>query len=99
MPDYYAHSKKGVLPSEWQPLDQHLKKVADFARKFADDFGARDWGCLVQMSIKQEESQKMWILCVYHVIFIICKESMNLSQIESPNQSFDCSLIKREAYE
>jgi len=43
---FYAHSKEGKPPSEWQPLDQHLKNVAELARKFADDFGAGDWGYL-----------------------------------------------------
>jgi CRISPR-associated endonuclease/helicase Cas3 len=46
MPDYYAHSKQGRPPSEWQPLEEHLKNVAELARKFADSFGAGDWGYL-----------------------------------------------------
>jgi CRISPR-associated endonuclease/helicase Cas3 len=47
--DYYAHSKEGKPPSEWQPLDQHLKNVAGLARKFADSFGAGDWGYLARL--------------------------------------------------
>jgi CRISPR-associated endonuclease/helicase Cas3 len=46
MPEYYAHSKEGSPPSEWQPLEEHLKNVAEIARKFADSFGAGDWGYL-----------------------------------------------------
>ena len=43
---YYAHSVEGKPPSEWQPLDEHLKNVAEKARSFAEAFGAGDWGCL-----------------------------------------------------
>ena len=43
---YYAHSLEEKLPSEWQPLEEHLKNVAEKARFFADDFGAGDWGYL-----------------------------------------------------
>jgi len=42
MPDYYAHSKEGKPPSEWPPLDGHLKNVAEMAREFADIFGTDD---------------------------------------------------------
>ena len=44
--EYYAHSKEGEPPSEWQPLDEHLKNVAKMARSFAEGFGAGDWGYL-----------------------------------------------------
>ena len=40
---YYAHSLEGRPPSEWQPLEEHLKNVAGMARSFADVFGADDW--------------------------------------------------------
>ena len=43
---YYAHSLEGKPPSEWQPLEEHLKNVAEMARSFADAFGAGDWGYL-----------------------------------------------------
>jgi len=43
---YYAHSLDGKPPSGWQPLEEHLKNVAEMARSFADDFGAGDWGYL-----------------------------------------------------
>jgi len=42
----YAHSLEGKPPSEWQPLDEHLKNVAEMARSFAKPFGAGDWGYL-----------------------------------------------------
>jgi len=28
MPDYYAHSKEGKPPSEWQPLEEHRSNNA-----------------------------------------------------------------------
>lgn len=43
---YYAHSLGGKPPSEWQPLEKHLKNVAKLSRSFADAFGAGDWGYL-----------------------------------------------------
>ena len=46
MPDYYAHSKPGKSPSEWEPLEEHLKHVADLATEFASVFGAGTWGKL-----------------------------------------------------
>ena len=43
MPEkYYAHSLPGRPPSEWQPLETHLKNVAELARGFADCFGVGD---------------------------------------------------------
>jgi hypothetical protein len=39
---YYAHSLEGKFPSEWQPLEEHLKNVAEMARCFADAFCAGD---------------------------------------------------------
>lgn len=43
---YYAHTKEGMPPVEWQPLEEHLKGVAKKARLFAEAFGAGDWGYL-----------------------------------------------------
>lgn len=44
---YYAHSLPGRPKEEWQLLEDHLKNVAELARKFAEDFGAGEWGYLV----------------------------------------------------
>ncbi len=38
--EYYAHSREGRPPEEWQPLEEHLKNVAELARKFAEEFNA-----------------------------------------------------------
>jgi len=43
---YYAHSLVGKQSSDWQPLEEHLKNVAEKARSFAEKFDARDWGYL-----------------------------------------------------
>jgi len=43
---YYAHTKKGRPPEEWQELEVHLKNVAEVARSFAEVFGAGEWGYL-----------------------------------------------------
>jgi len=43
---YYAHSLEGKPPSDWQPLEEHLKNVAEMARSFAKTFGAGEWGYL-----------------------------------------------------
>lgn len=43
---FYAHSLPNRPPEEWQPLDQHLKNVADLAAHFAQPFGGQDWARL-----------------------------------------------------
>jgi len=40
---YYAHSLDGRPPSEWQPLEEHLKNVAQKAEKCAAKFQSADW--------------------------------------------------------
>ncbi len=47
---YYAHSLEGKPPSEWQPLEEHLKNVAEMSRLFGDSFDAGDWGYLAGLS-------------------------------------------------
>lgn len=42
----YAHSLAGRPQSEWEPLSRHLEKGAELAARFADEFGAADWGRL-----------------------------------------------------
>jgi hypothetical protein len=40
---YYAHSVPGEPPDKWQPLEEHLKNVAELAKSFAKDFNSGDW--------------------------------------------------------
>ena len=41
---HFAHTTTDGRP--WEPLEDHLREVADLAGKFADAFGAKDWGHL-----------------------------------------------------
>jgi len=60
---FYAHSLEGKPPSEWQPLEEHLKNVAEMARSFAESFNAGDWGYLAglwhDIGKYSDEFQKM----------------------------------------
>lgn len=44
MSAFYAHSLAGRPSSEWEPLEEHLQRVADLAARFAAKFDAADWG-------------------------------------------------------
>ena len=44
--EFYAHSRDGKPPKDWHRLEDHLKKVTEMARAFADTFNAGDWGYL-----------------------------------------------------
>jgi len=39
----YAHSKEGCPPAEWQPLEDHLRQVAEMAAGFATSFQSAEW--------------------------------------------------------
>ncbi|VGO22961.1 CRISPR-associated endonuclease Cas3'' [Pontiella sulfatireligans] len=43
---YYAHSKEGAPPADWQPLEEHLESVAKLAAEFAEPFGGEEWARL-----------------------------------------------------
>ncbi len=43
---YYAHSKDGAPPEDWQPLEEHLEQVSQLAAQFADPFGGKEWAHL-----------------------------------------------------
>jgi len=47
--EYYAHSKENEPPENWQPLDEHLKNVADLAAEFAKPFGGEQWARLAAL--------------------------------------------------
>ena len=44
---YFAHSLPEKPIKEWQLLEDHLKKVAEMAGRFADQFGAKAWAQLL----------------------------------------------------
>ena len=41
---FYAHTRPGLPPSQWETLSIHLDKVAETTAMFADVFGAKSWG-------------------------------------------------------
>jgi len=43
---YFAHSIEGRPTNEWQPLEEHLRNVAELAAEFAKPFGGEEWGYL-----------------------------------------------------
>lgn len=43
---YYAHSLQGQPVEKWEPLEDHLELVADYAENFAKAFGSGPWGRL-----------------------------------------------------
>ena len=44
---YYAHSLEGRPPSEWQPLEEHLRNVAELAKNHAEKIGMGNYGELL----------------------------------------------------
>ncbi|PNU21070.1 CRISPR-associated helicase/endonuclease Cas3 [Geothermobacter hydrogeniphilus] len=44
--EFYAHSTDSPDKEDWQPLEEHLRGVAELAEKFSAAFGAGDWGRL-----------------------------------------------------
>ena len=46
MDQFYAHSTDSENKSDWQPLEEHLKNVAEMVWSFVMAFGAGDWGYL-----------------------------------------------------
>jgi CRISPR-associated endonuclease/helicase Cas3 len=45
-PRFFAHTKPGAPEEAWEPLSDHLTKVADLAAEFAAPFGAEEWARL-----------------------------------------------------
>ncbi|MFH0953242.1 MAG: CRISPR-associated helicase Cas3' [Verrucomicrobiota bacterium] len=41
--EFYAHSREGKPPEEWQKLDEHLRAVSAKARDFASSFQSSEW--------------------------------------------------------
>ena len=46
MPEFFAHSLENRPISEWQPLEEHLRNVAELAAEFASPFGGEEWARL-----------------------------------------------------
>jgi CRISPR-associated endonuclease/helicase Cas3 len=43
---FYAHSLEGEPPEKWHELEEHLRRVAEVAAGFADEFAAAEWAYL-----------------------------------------------------
>jgi CRISPR-associated endonuclease/helicase Cas3 len=46
---FFAHTRPGAPEAEWEPLDEHLRKVANLAARFAEPFGGQDWARLAAL--------------------------------------------------
>ncbi len=57
---YYAHSLEGRPPKEWQPLEEHLKNVADLAAEFAGVFGGEKFAAPAGGSHDIGKGTKAW---------------------------------------
>lgn len=44
--DFFAHSRSDSNRETWEPLEDHLRRVASLAREFAAVFDSGDWGFL-----------------------------------------------------
>jgi len=38
---FYAHTKDNEPPDRWQPLEDHLGRVTELARSFAEEYGIK----------------------------------------------------------
>jgi hypothetical protein len=48
--EFYAHSRDGKPPEDWQRLGDHLNEVAEKVRVFANEFNACDWAYLAGLT-------------------------------------------------
>ncbi len=60
MNEYYAHSLAGEPPEKWQPLEEHLRNVANLAARFARPFGGKDWGYQAGINHDIGKGTKAW---------------------------------------
>jgi CRISPR-associated endonuclease/helicase Cas3 len=64
---FYAHSLPGRPVEEWQPLEEHLKNVAEMAAKFARPFGGDDWALLAGYNHDLGKGTLRWQAYLRHV--------------------------------
>lgn len=64
---YYAHSREGLPPEKWQPLDEHLKNVAEMAAEFAKPFGGEEWAYLAGLWHDVGKGALDWQAWIRHV--------------------------------
>lgn len=57
---FYAHSLENQPTEKWQPLEEHLRNVAEMAAEFASPFGAQKWGVLAGNKHDLGKGTKAW---------------------------------------
>jgi len=57
---YYAHSLEGQPPEKWQPLEDHLKAVAEMAAEFAKPFGGEEWAWIAGLWHDLGKGTRFW---------------------------------------
>ncbi len=57
---FYAHSLPNEPPDKWQPLEEHLKNVAELAAGFARPFGGEKWAYLAGLWHDLGKGTKTW---------------------------------------
>ena len=63
---YYAHSIPGRPPDKWQPLKNHLEKVAEIAGNFAQPFAGSIWAQLLGLSHDIGKGTTQWQAYLRH---------------------------------
>jgi len=54
---FYTHSKDGEPPEHWQPLEDHMTRVVELSRSFAEEFGAGECGYLAGLRYEAKNHQ------------------------------------------
>lgn len=49
---YYAHTKEGCPPDEWQELEEHLENVTEMMRGVAEKFWVGEWAQILNTKPK-----------------------------------------------
>ena len=63
----FAHSMTGKGPEFWQPLETHLKNVAEKAAEFAKPFGGEEWARLAGENHDLGKHTRNWQAWLRHV--------------------------------
>ena len=71
MDQFYAHSTDSENKSDWQPLEEHLKNVAEMAAEFAGCFGAKVWAELAGKNHDLGKGTRPWQAYLRHANNIV----------------------------
>ena len=81
---YFAHTLPNHGPEHWEPLERHLKEVAELAGQFADAFGAKDWDELFKLSILVPSIRQGWVVVAFQAVLAAPDWARPLLQSYSP---------------